>query len=130
MLENTLSHLDIVQVLVPDVLACVLKWPPSLVGGHVDDLAPLPVVVALAPELHILALLDLKSRDCCDAKEIELRVQGDRAACAKPPVDFGHLVQLVHLSQRKHAYYTPVEGHNLPTFLVTLFTCGYFTSYF
>ena len=62
----SLSYLDIVQVLVPHVLA-------AGVGRHVGDLTPLPVVVALAPELHIPALLDLKHRDCCDAMENQIK---------------------------------------------------------
>ena len=51
-----LSLLDIVDIYVPQVLA-------GVAGGDVGDLAPLPEVVALAPELDRLALPDLKEKN-------------------------------------------------------------------
>ena len=44
-------YLDIVRGLVPGVLAAVSR-------RDMRDLAPLPVAVGLAPELHVFALLD------------------------------------------------------------------------
>ena len=80
-----ISFLDIVYVLVPHVLA-------AFPGRDVRELAPLPVAVGLAPEIHAPALLDCEvlGRGGRDVERM------DDGGCPQDQQEWAHVDEISH----------------------------------